>query len=431
MPLVYRVDFPVTSPLPRPTHLTVNDNVLCYGPGDLAGPNQYVTMTSLQHTLFLKGGGGPGFFQYPQTAQKPQPDLDQDFFQQNDGDTQIFTFGDEGNRQGSWNSVSYPNHPELERPATRPPQTRPPPPPEPQYFPEVVTQPPPPPPRPVVQTPPPPPPQPVSSNIDCGIIAGGNERQPLIYNGQTYARGDWPWLVAIYKRKDGSLSFICSGTLVSDRHVVTAAHCMQQKNTFSSTKDIVVKVGVYNLEDWGDDVTVTRTLNSATIHESYNATSLANDILVLAFERSVEFNTNIRPACLWTGSADLSRVIGASGVVAGWGQSELGQAGRGEPRMVRVPIVSTSSCRASNPDFHKLTSDNTICAGDRNGAGPCLGDSGGGLYLLEGGRWRLRGIVSLSLRPKSGDNSCNLSEYIVFTDSAKYHGWIQNVMYST
>ncbi|KAJ2940195.1 hypothetical protein O0L34_g11761 [Tuta absoluta] len=444
VPLQYRIDFPVTSPLPRLTSLTANGDLLCEGPSDIPGPNQYVATTSLQHTLFLKGGSDPGYFQYPQPEAKPETDFD--FFNNDDGhQTQIFTFNNDGNRDGTWNTIMIPNRPEYERPVTQPPRRTRPPPPPPQYYPEVMTQPPPQyypevitqpptPPRPA-QTPPPfrppqPQPQPQPSFSECGIVSGGNE-MPLIYNGQSFNRGDWPWLVAIYKRKDGSLTFICSGTLVSDRHVVTAAHCMQSKTTFSSNKDIVVKVGVYNLEDWGDDITVTRTLASSSIHQAYNSSSLANDILVLTFERSVEFNINIRPACLWSGNPDLTRIVGASGVVAGWGQSERGPAGRGEPRVVRVPVVSTSACRASRLDFHKLTSDNTLCAGDRNGAGPCLGDSGGGLYLLEGGRWRLRGVVSLSLRPDTGDSTCNLNEYIVFTDSAKYISWIQSVMYST
>lgn len=69
--------------------------------------------------------------------------------------------------------------------------------------------------------------------------------------------------------------------------------------------------------------------------------------------------------------------------------------------------------------------------GDRNGVGPCLGDSGGGLYILEGGRWRLRGVVSLSLRPENGDKTCNLDEYVIFTDAAKYLPWIKGIVQSS
>ncbi|KAM3964050.1 serine protease gd [Aphomia sociella] len=469
-PIVYRVHFPVTSVLPRLTSLQVNDNLLCYGPGDVPGPNQYVSTISLRHSLFLQPGSGSFVYQINPES---KPNSVYDFGSSQEDGTQVFTFDGSDNRQGSWNSNIQPifvinntrpqyenmspprplHEPTLPQPRPQyeqtPPPRRPqyeqtPPPPPPHYEPTPTTrpqyEPTLPPPRPQYEPTPPPPPTPTfaavpprlptrpSTQVECGMIAGGNERLPLIYNGQSYSRGDWPWLVAIYRRKDGSLTFICSGTLVSDRHVVSAAHCMHQKNTYTSIKDIVVKVGVYNLEDWGDDVTVTRTLETAHIHESYNASTLANDISVFTFERNVEFSTYIRPACLWNTNTDLNRIVGASGVVAGWGTNELGPAGHGEPRMVRIPVVSTATCRASKPDFHKLTSANTLCAGDRNGAGPCLGDSGGGLYILDNGRWRLRGVVSLSLRPENGDNTCNLNEYIVFTDAAQYLKWIKGVM---
>ncbi|KAG6449751.1 hypothetical protein O3G_MSEX006202 [Manduca sexta] len=437
-PLTYRVHFPVMSPLPRLTHLIVNGNVLCYGSGDIPGPNQYVTTISLEHMLFLKSGGSTGFnnFNYPTKI----PEAMVHFVGEFGNNAQLYTINDIDNN--SWNTNYYSHDvPNSTRPTPTYVQQTPPPAHEPDYnyyYQEPTTQIP-------LQRPrqpppaPPPPPQVISTPtrtqeispttpVQCGVIAGGNERVPLIFNGQSYSRGDWPWLVALYRRKEGSLTFICSGTLVSDRHVVTAAHCMQQKSKISTIKDIVVKVGVYNLEDWGDDISVTRTLTSANIHESYNAATLENDILVVTFEKKVEFNTYIRPACLWNGNTDLTRIVGASGVVAGWGTSELGPSGQGEPRMVRIPVVSTAQCRASKPEFHKLTSAKTLCAGDRKGSGPCTGDSGGGLYILDGGRWRIRGVVSLSLRPQNGDNTCNLNEYIVFTDTAQYLPWMRNIM---
>ncbi|XP_063541269.1 serine protease gd-like [Cydia strobilella] len=553
----YRVDFPVTTPLPKLTYLIVNGRVLCHGPGDVARPDLYVTTISLRHMLNIRVRGGrpenPGSIKLISSS----PDVD------------VFEINVDGDRTGTWNDgnqrtqrpappspppqdeyylLELPQHttttrrpqqqPQTQQPASPPPppdetyllelplhttttrrpqqqpqtqQPAPPPPPpdetyllelplhttatrRPQQQPQTQQPAPPPPPpdegylvelplhttatrrpqqQPQTQQPAPPPPPPDegylvelplhttttrrptsttppprpqttypsmpsrtrtedegSFSSECGLVAGGNEHVPLVFHGTGYTRGDWPWLVAMYKRMEGSLTFACSGTLVSDRHVVSAAHCLQQRSTLTSIRDIVVKVGVHNLEDWGDDIVVTRTLESAIIHEEFNSTTYTNDLLVLTFDKSVEFNNNIRPACLWNGNNDLNRIVGSSGVVAGWGSSELGPGskGKGEPRMVRIPIVTTSMCRASRPDFHVFTSNHTFCGGDRNGAGPCLGDSGGGLYILDGGRWRLRGVVSLSLRPENGESTCNLNEYVIFTDAAKFIEWIKKVI---
>jgi hypothetical protein len=44
--------------------------------------------------------------------------------------------------------------------------------------------------------------------------------------------------------------------------------------------------------------------------------SFSDDILVFTLEKSVEYSSNIRPACLWEGNSDLDRIVGASGVVS-------------------------------------------------------------------------------------------------------------------
>ncbi|XP_026727440.1 serine protease gd-like isoform X1 [Trichoplusia ni] len=472
LPVRYRVHFPVTRPLPKLTALTVNGETVCYGPGDIPRPNSYVTTLSLQHTSFLQGGGplrpgGPVYNNY-QPPRRPDPVEVTQF----GDDAQVFTFN---NIEPGWNNGNSPYYvvnntqpvyqqptqvyqpsrpiyeqdepgpplqeeipqyrpqkpakpvyqPVTKRPVYQAPVTRPPPPPKQEtfYYPEPQTE----APRPVTQSPVNRKPDSQTSSIpECGTIAGGNERVPLIFHGKGYPRGDLPWLVAIYKSDGGTLGFTCGGTLVSNRHVITAAHCVYNRETKVPIKDFVVKVGVHNLNDWGDDITVTRTLIAADIHETYNASTLENDIVIFTFNKRVTFNTYIRPACLWSGSIDQNLIKGAIGVVAGWGDQSGPK--QGEPQMVHLPVVSTDVCRASKPDFHLLTSETTLCAGDRSGAGPCRGDSGGGLYLLDGGRWRLRGVVSVSLRATNSESVCNLNEYLIFTDTAQYLPWIRRVM---
>lgn len=67
-------------------------------------------------------------------------------------------------------------------------------------------------------------------------------------------------------------------------------------------------------------------------------------------------------------------------------------------------------------------------SGEKDGTGPCNGDSGGGLFINMSGKWMLRGIVSSSLIAPHTTNTCNLHEYVVYTDAAKYTSWIKQIM---
>jgi secreted trypsin-like serine protease len=42
------------------------------------------------------------------------------------------------------------------------------------------------------------------------------------------------------------------------------------------------------------------------------------------------------------------------------------------------------------------------------------------------GRWMIRGIASVSL--KNEDGNCDVDNYMVFTDVAKYYKWLQTIL---
>ncbi|CAB3222121.1 unnamed protein product [Arctia plantaginis] len=443
-PMVFHVNLPMMSPLPKVTAITVNGQTICRGPGDTLRPNRYLTTFSLQHTSYFQGGAQvlPPIQPYQPNGGSQDYDTQDNTYDVNSSSHPVYQPSIpayETSRRPNPivnQNLYYPSYEETTqrpyKPQTRP-QNRPQTPPQapiqeiPQYYPPVEE---------VYQTPEPVTtervvqrPQPQSqpqTYAECGTRSSKLDKLALIYGGEDYQRGDQPWLVAIYKKSGSNLNFKCGGTLVSNRHIVTAAHCMWLGADKSAVQDMIVKLGVHRLSDWEDDIVVTRSLIDVKIHEEYDSNSFKNDISVLILSKEVKFNTYIRPACLWDGNNALEQIVGSSGVVAGWGEQSRQGGGADMPQLVRLPIVRTEKCRASKESFVELTSDKTFCAGDHNGVGPCRGDSGGGLYLLDGVRWRLRGIVSVSLRGLDG--GCNLNEYVVFTDTAKYLPWINKVL---
>ncbi|XP_019773540.1 serine protease gd isoform X2 [Dendroctonus ponderosae] len=274
-----------------------------------------------------------------------------------------------------------------------------------------------------------------NKNVDeiCGRPLTTNS---LIVNGATVARGAYPWLVAIFKQMNYGqygLSYICSGSLISDRHVVTAAHCVKQETTRAKASEIVCFLGKLNIRMWAtapDERSVQP--DSITVHSDYKPGSADADIAVITFLDPIQFTRMIMPLCLWQGDTDLNKVVGDIGSVVGWGRDENGDISTAEPRLVNMPIVDHLQCLkgGSSSTVHALVdivSQNTFCAGFRNGSGPCNGDSGSAFLLRKNGVFYLRGIVSTALS-EATHRSCNLQEYVVFTDASKYKDWLLNIM---
>ncbi|CAG9858489.1 unnamed protein product [Phyllotreta striolata] len=258
----------------------------------------------------------------------------------------------------------------------------------------------------------------------CGLTPVVNK---LIVNGQDLEEGTFPWLAAIFSVKTDGPSFICGGTLITLKHIVTAAHCVRYSNKQTANpKDLLVVLGKCDLSGMG----AADMLKVASIqpHNDYKFLSADGDIAVIELQNDLVLNKSIKPACLWSGDDSIEAVVGEVGVVAGWGKTEKGVLSLSQPKFAKMPIVSQEQCLRSHPQFAAVTSSRTLCAGNNDGSGPCNGDSGGGLMIRRNGQWALRGLVSLSLASGVPVLGCDLSLYVVFTDVSKYSDWLYSVI---
>ncbi|XP_028047680.1 serine protease gd [Monomorium pharaonis] len=258
------------------------------------------------------------------------------------------------------------------------------------------------------------------ANNECGVTEYYTDStNRLIPNGQEIFAGQWPWLVTFdYKNLRNNHYFVrCTGSVLTTRHIITAAQCLKENGTTNNIHADHLRVSLGRHNTYFGEEGVNRKVASYMIHPDYaHATSGDSDLAILVMNEPVEFNSLIKPICLWFGSHDLQNIVNKKGYLVGLDQT--GSSYTFYPRMTRVPIVSQETCLRSNQKFYDLTSDRTFCAGERNESGPCH-DQGAGLVIFDDttGRYHLRGIVSRDF--------CKIEDYVVYVDVAKYISWIQ------
>lgn len=114
--------------------------------------------------------------------------------------------------------------------------------------------------------------------------------QSRIVGGQDAIRGQFPYSVSIRDYK--SKAHFCGGALISDQHILTAAHCLQKNRSKAHNLYIVVGALLRN-----DDETMIR-VSRISVHQHYNDTSLKNDIAMIYAAVKIQFTDTVKPIAL-------------------------------------------------------------------------------------------------------------------------------------
>lgn len=131
---------------------------------------------------------------------------------------------------------------------------------------------------------------------DCGFINGiENMDESRIIGGETARRNAWPWfaLLMVQRKNFGSKSLECGGTLISDKFVLTAAHCVleQGKRTMKKSR-LTVRLSEFNLRLDNDgelDVGVANIIP----HPNFHPKTFKNDIALIELDQQVSFRTGV------------------------------------------------------------------------------------------------------------------------------------------
>ncbi|XP_017066495.1 serine protease grass-like isoform X2 [Drosophila eugracilis] len=260
--------------------------------------------------------------------------------------------------------------------------------------------------------------------MECGVLSNQIPLQKLrrrITGGRRSSLFSQPWMAFIYIPSNLKMCR-CGGTLISERFILTAAHCFKMCPRSSELK---VRLGELDLDTSPDCTTYDYQrvcappaeelgIESWSIHEEFDPVYPWFDIALLRLNRKVVFKVHIRPICLPLTDELLAftSVIGNSYMAVGWGRIDSSRFANSTMEV----YINTETCT------NGLDSSFLCANGDY--VDTCVGDSGGPLtwqtFYFGIARTVQFGVVS------TGSRNCGAGEKAYYMDVPTYMPWIMD-----
>ncbi|XP_054853599.1 suppressor of tumorigenicity 14 protein isoform X2 [Eublepharis macularius] len=249
-------------------------------------------------------------------------------------------------------------------------------------------------------------------NCNCGTRSFSKKSR--IVGGLDAEAGEWPWQVSLHA---GSEGHVCGASLISQKWLVSAAHCFNDVNVrYSDPKTWTAYMGLFSQQDRGNANVQKRGIKNIISHPNFNDFTYDYDIAVLELDNQVAFTKQVQPICL----PDATHEFPAGKVihVTGWGATVEKGVAAVILQKAEIRVINQTICESLLPG--QLT-PRMMCVGIlEGGIDACQGDSGGPLTSIEpNGRMFLAGVVSWGVgcaqRNKPG----------AYTRVSQFRNWIR------
>lgn len=225
-----------------------------------------------------------------------------------------------------------------------------------------------------------------------GFSAEQRVLTPKIINGSPVDISEYPFLVSIQEKFDGSFHHRCGGTFLSANKILTAAHCVvTEDGSLYKTEDLQVVSGITKQDQPPGEVTQ---IQDMKVHPKFKYAPYF-DVAVITLANGVESFT---PVSL----ASSGPKAKSDATVLGWGSiDDYGGTKSNDLLDGSVYVSSGAQCRRRLNKFGRKRADHYLvvfCA-TKKPSDICDGDSGGPLLTTIDGNVVQAGITGAILDP--------------------------------
>ncbi|XP_036670609.3 brachyurin [Drosophila suzukii] len=248
------------------------------------------------------------------------------------------------------------------------------------------------------------------------MLPDGAMAMDRIFGGDVGNPHCFPYQVGMLLQRPKGL-YWCGGSLISDKHVITAAHCVDM------AKRALVFLGANEIKNAKEKGQVRLMVPSENfqIYPTWNPKRLKDDIALVRLPHAVSFNDRIHPIQLPKRHYEYRSFKNKLAIASGWGRYATGvHAISNVLRYVQLQIIDGRTCKSNFPLSYRGTN---ICTSGRNARSTCNGDSGGPLVLQ---RRHSKKRVLVGITSFGSIYGCDRGYPAAFTKVASYLDWISD-----